>query len=400
MIGADLEDLQRLANEFQKAADRLRSDADQVGPLLMQTPWHGPDRENFAGAWMNELSPKLRSVADELARAAQTVTTNRDDQERTSDGSSDGGTRPGAGSGSGGSGGASGGAQSDPKHSLTPEQQQAQWKKEHAELADASYRGEKGKNLPPGWTEVKGDELKKLGLSQELLGMDGDGFNASVFRNAEGKYVLAFAGTDANDWGDWLRNGVGGALGLTTDYDIQAANAAIAFKRQLNAAGVPDSDMTLTGHSLGGRLATVASHATGLDAYTFNPAGTSYLSTLYASKAQRVAFDKTPQVGHVDNTIHAYDPLNAVQTFVPSLAHPIGERNYILQKSRTDGVSWGGAPLEYHSTEPLKQAFDDQIAGKKVTNLNFEPLWEDKGEYGLKRQAKQILTNGPNIPGV
>jgi len=89
--------------------------------------------------------------------------------------------------------------------------------------------------------------------------------------------VLAFRGTEPTDLGDWYTNLAQGALGplLRTQYDQAAALAD-----QVDAA-VGGADLTMTGHSLGGGLASAAAIETDRPAVTFNAAGLNVLTELY-----------------------------------------------------------------------------------------------------------------------
>ena len=93
------------------------------------------------------------------------------------------------------------------------------------------------------------------------------GFQAGIYRDEDGGYVLAFAGTDPSsveDWGTNLQQGVGALSGQH--------GQAIGLAEQLSRA-VGSDNVVLTGHSLGGGLASTASVATDLPAVTFNAAG-------------------------------------------------------------------------------------------------------------------------------
>ncbi len=87
-------------------------------------------------------------------------------------------------------------------------------------------------------------------------------------------FVLAFDGTD--DLGDWYTNFAQGAAGplVPTQYG-EATNVAEQVSRAVGGA-----ELTITGHSLGGGLASAAALATNRPAVTFNAAGLNDLTAL------------------------------------------------------------------------------------------------------------------------
>lgn len=127
--------------------------------------------------------------------------------------------------------------------------------KSMAELATASYPDSKlsDKAKAAGWSAVREyhDDL--------------NGFNAVLFRNAKtGEVVLGFAGTDSS--GDIIANGKQG-VGLSDSQYNHAIALAGALKKQF-------PNLRVTGHSLGGGLASAAALVNRIgDTVTFNAAG-------------------------------------------------------------------------------------------------------------------------------
>ena len=131
---------------------------------------------------------------------------------------------------------------------------------ELAHLADNVYHP----STVDGWSPLGEEELQQLGIDPSRLHQR-DGFDAAVYRNDDGQYVLAFAGTSSmTDWGTNVQQGVG----LLSGQHLQA----IALAQGL-AGSVGSDNMVITGHSLGGGLASTASVATDIPAVTFNAAG-------------------------------------------------------------------------------------------------------------------------------
>lgn len=89
--------------------------------------------------------------------------------------------------------------------------------------------------VPTGWTEL------------EWHADNGKGFSYGVYQN-DGEIVISYAGTNENI--DWVSNGTNG-LGLSSAQTTEAALAYLTANQQYG------SNITFTGHSLGGGLASV-----------------------------------------------------------------------------------------------------------------------------------------------
>jgi len=136
---------------------------------------------------------------------------------------------------------------------------------------------------------VSQQELQDLGFSLPVAAALSQknpvlGFNAAMYRDfISQRYILAFAGTD--DMEDWIENiwqGMGNDL---VQYQLAMEIGAAIEKLEgkditFEGKEVPPGqmkDMTLhfiiTGHSLGGGLASAASVVSNIEAVTFNAAG-------------------------------------------------------------------------------------------------------------------------------
>ncbi|MBO9623379.1 MAG: DUF2974 domain-containing protein [Sphingomonas sp.] len=122
---------------------------------------------------------------------------------------------------------------------------------------------------PPGYCVATDPDLARIGLSPQDLSSPQSAFRARVYLRGEGastQYVVSFRGsTDASDW----KANAQQALGLPSDQYARALMVAKALGRH------PEANVTITGHSLGGGLASAAALASGRDATTFNAAGLS-----------------------------------------------------------------------------------------------------------------------------
>lgn len=85
-----------------------------------------------------------------------------------------------------------------------------------------------------------------MGIDPSRLGRVGQSFSSTLYRDVDGKYVLAFAGSD--DAGDWRNNFVG--VLSASDEVKDAAELGVYLKNELAAAGVGSSGLSFTGHSL------------------------------------------------------------------------------------------------------------------------------------------------------
>lgn len=108
----------------------------------------------------------------------------------------------------------------------------------------------------------------------------GEGLDYVLFEEDDGDLVLAFRGTEPLSAVDWVED-VEQAFGQSEQYE-QAVSLARELQIEVNQYnqdnglhGEEAIDLSFTGHSLGGGLATAAALATGEDAIVFDAAGLS-----------------------------------------------------------------------------------------------------------------------------
>ncbi len=144
-----------------------------------------------------------------------------------------------------------------------------------AQAAAAAYDPPETRKAPDGYHNATPEELRRLGLNKAMLEHPVDPtthkpteFRAAVFMNNKtGAPLVAYKGTSPLSGDDWSAN-VNQGLGHETFYYNQAQKIAT------NVAESPDgADAHLTGHSLGGGMASAGAEASGLPATTFNAAG-------------------------------------------------------------------------------------------------------------------------------
>lgn len=108
------------------------------------------------------------------------------------------------------------------------------------------------------------EQFRQVGIDPALRTSNASGFDADIYGDGQGRYVLAFRGTDAGkDWGTNLGQGLG--------FETAQYNQAIMLSRQAKVAF--GDELVITGHSLGGGLAAVGAAITDTPAVTFNAAG-------------------------------------------------------------------------------------------------------------------------------
>ena len=139
---------------------------------------------------------------------------------------------------------------------------------------------------PPGYRVATDADLARIGLGPQDLSSPQSAFRARVYLKDgvdTDSYVVSFRGsTDASDW----KANAQQAIGLPSDQYARALLIGKALARH------PDADVTLTGHSLGGGLASAAALASGRDAATFNAAGLSDATIRQAEAIRTNAGDR------------------------------------------------------------------------------------------------------------
>ena len=366
-VGADVEQLRALAQLFGDKATSLEDVVNSINGQLHSAGWVGEDADTFKADWDSNLTALVRNVVDSLRERNTSLNQQADEQEKASavNGSISGAKGVGsiAKSGSGGSG-------SDP-YNGKPREGEAGRDADYARLAQAAY--ETGDPIPDGWRKVDAEELKKLGIDPSELDTE-SGMQASVYQNADGKYVLAFRGTELGLTVEGAKDVGNDILGGTvTSFQV---NDAISLSTKL-AKAVGRENVDFTGHSLGGELASAAALATGGAAVTFNAAGLSDTSQALARGKCIDNFGYDAQAPKDGSNVKAYsfvlDPLNGVQDSTPRFGGPdvimpraYGERHVVFMNSDT---KFSANPIDYHHMEYLYGPLDAQYENPKANHI-------------------------------
>ena len=114
------------------------------------------------------------------------------------------------------------------------------------------------------------NKLPKLAWQERVKWQEDDsitGFSVCTYENASGDIVIAFAGTNESFWKDFLFGNTA-ALGAIAPQIFQAMKYAIEVIQNAPA----DANITFTGHSLGGGIASVLAVWLDREATVFDPA--------------------------------------------------------------------------------------------------------------------------------
>jgi RHS repeat-associated protein len=197
---------------------------------------------------------------------------------------------------------------------------------EAARMAAHVYGDKKNGILTGGWAVSSRD----FGLTKTDLNNTSTGLKSQVYQRmkADGnlEYTYATAGTEAS-WKD-VGADVKQPLGLSKQYAKSVDNA----KTISDKLSETNSELTFTGHSLGGGEAALNALLTDRKAVTFNAAGVSDI-TKFAEGTWKTPFKSESKINAY---IMATDPLNLLQNSSPAMPDVNGKRHYLAP---TDGSS-------------------------------------------------------------
>ena len=175
--------------------------------------------------------------------------------------------------------------------------------RESAALSAAVYND--NPNPPPaGFRNPTAADLARLNLTPAMLERPGSSFRARVYvavDGAETRYVVAFRGSSQPE--DW-KNNAQQLLGRNSESYAKA----LEIGRALSRSG---ETVNITGHSLGGGLASCAAIAGGRQADTFNAAGLSDRTLREAN-----AISATSGRGGTGALVQAYRVHGEILTFM------------------------------------------------------------------------------------
>ena len=210
-----------------------------------------------------------------------------------------------------------------------------------------------------GFTRLSDTALLSAGIDPASLSDAASGFQAGIYSDNQ-QYVLSFAGT--NDIQDWLSN-----IRQATGYEDVQYNQAVALGKTAKMAF--GDALVITGHSLGGGLATTAALASGTFAVTFNAAGVSDHTLnrlgMNPSQARQLA-----ESGGVRRYSEQFDLLTETQESTSLIPDAIGHKITLANSDKLTGVN------DWLPHKHLERSLAAHGIDKVLSSMNEQQPWE------------------------
>jgi len=263
--------------------------------------------------------------------------------------------------------------------------------------------------------EAKWTKREDLNLKTATQNSD-TSFQSAIYTNQKGDMVVAFSGSkNAKDWVTDFRQGVG----LKDKQYQQAADLAKEV-----VVKYPNIDIKMTGHSLGGGLATYASAVTGKPAITINPAAV-HRRTLKREGIDPKQFRKAAENGLVTRYIVKGEVLDRLQSlpFVTSSQgrkvdlEAVEKLGMIKKHSLSNAIDALEVKVEKYTKAmdnsskedaiekypELKPVYDREDKAKDLANNLDTPINEtDRSRLigSVRRQSIDAISRGQELPEI
>ena len=255
-LGMDVEAVESVGRALKQRGDHVTAVVRAVDGLIetADAQWWGGRGREFVREWRTVHRPALLKVAGSVRGLGQSALNNASEQRDVS--------------GSGGLATPGGGARGEGTSILASPSGGVPF-----------IRAASGGDCPPGYERLDAADLRRLGLARSDLHDGASGFDAEIFTDGKGHYVVAFPGTDLSKGPLLSEDVTADAQGFLYSTK-QSEQSAILAKTLCDSVGA--DNVTLVGHSLGGRNAAIGSIASGAHAITYNAAGVNNSDVTYA----------------------------------------------------------------------------------------------------------------------
>ena len=217
-----------------------------------------------------------------------------------------------------------------------------------------------------GYEKLDAKEMKKLGIT-DLREIDDPhtGFKADIYKDKNGDYVLVYRGTYSDpdhpendlihDWSkEWTDDNMRQGLGMGSEQ----YKKSIKLAEKVNSNKPKGKQLTITGHSLGGGLATAAGAATGSKTYAFCPAG------VHPNTYKKYGV-KNPDTSKVHTYYSNQDFLNMASNNLSLMPKAAGERIMLHTLDSFDFTKGHDLPLLFKAI----QAEEAELGRPIIANI-------------------------------
>ena len=217
-----------------------------------------------------------------------------------------------------------------------------------------------------GYEKLNAEEMDKLGITDSKeIDDPHTGFKADIYKDTNGDYVLVYRGTYSapdhpendliHDWSkEWTDDNMRQGLGMGSEQ----YKKSIKLAEKVNSNKPKGKQLTITGHSLGGGLATAAGAATGSKTYAFCPAG------VHPNTYKKYGV-KNPDTSKVHTYYSNQDFLNMASNNLSLMPKAAGERIMLHTLDSFDFAKGHDLPLLFKAI----QAEEAELGRPIIANI-------------------------------